>query len=98
MTDAQKQTLLKLARDSITTRFDRQRMELPTDPEFQARRGLFVTLHSAGQLRGCIGLIEARKSIAEEVFSMAREAAFGDPRFPALRRDEWTKLRSKSQF
>lgn len=92
MNDGQKKTLLKLARDSIASRFDRGGVELPSDPELQQKRGLFVSLHLDGDLRGCIGLIEARQTIASGVFEMAREAAFGDPRFLPLRRDELDRL------
>ncbi len=92
MTDTQKKTLLKLARDAIASRFDDSQVELPTNPEFEAKRGLFVTLHSEGELLGCIGLIEPRQSIAQEVFAMAREAAFGDPRFPPLQQEDLAKV------
>lgn len=92
MTDAQKQTLLRLAREAILSRFDPSQPELPAEPEFQAKRGLFVTLRLDGDLRGCIGLIQPRRSIAEEVVEMAREAAFGDPRFPPLRREELPRI------
>ncbi|MDD3144380.1 MAG: AmmeMemoRadiSam system protein A [Candidatus Cloacimonetes bacterium] len=93
MTDEQKKILLRLARAAIASRFTHSPLELPDDPEFQARRGLFVTLHSQGDLRGCIGLIEARRTIAEEVVHMARSAAFDDPRFPPLRPEELDKIR-----
>ncbi|MBP7205537.1 MAG: AmmeMemoRadiSam system protein A [Candidatus Cloacimonetes bacterium] len=92
MNDDQKKTLLKLARDSIASRFNRGQVDPPAEPEFQQKRGLFVSLHLEGDLRGCIGLIEARQTIARGVFEMAREAAFGDPRFPPLRRDELDRL------
>lgn len=92
MTESQKQTLLSLARNAIRSRFDNSKVELPSDAEFQAKRGLFVTLNLDGDLRGCIGMIEPRRSIAEEVVAMARAAAFRDPRFPPLSWQEFGQI------
>jgi AmmeMemoRadiSam system protein A len=54
--------------------------------------GAFVTLHkqsgSGRNLRGCIGRMTANLPLEEVVRVMAREAAFGDPRFPPLRPGE----------
>lgn len=44
----------------------------------------FVTLHRAGELRGCIGSMLAYRPLLEDVQSNARAAAFSDPRFPPL--------------
>ncbi|MCL2880867.1 MAG: AmmeMemoRadiSam system protein A, partial [Treponema sp.] len=46
--------------------------------------GAFVTLHKGGNLRGCIGRMTANFPLEETVRIMAKEAAFGDPRFPPL--------------
>lgn len=64
--------------------------ELP--PPLQEPRGAFVTLKRHGQLRGCIGQIEARRPLAETVSRMALAAAFQDPRFPPVTADEWDDL------
>jgi AmmeMemoRadiSam system protein A len=47
-----------------------------------------VTLHKQGRLRGCIGQIHARQPLVRTVAEMAVAAAFEDPRFPPLRREE----------
>ncbi|HSN14411.1 MAG TPA: AmmeMemoRadiSam system protein A, partial [Anaeromyxobacteraceae bacterium] len=47
--------------------------------------GAFVTLHVAGELRGCIGMFRAFGTLAETVARMAVAAAAEDPRFPAIR-------------
>src|SRR6267378_2730065 len=49
----------------------------------------FVTLLCAGKLRGCVGSLEAARPIGADVADNALGAAFRDPRFPALTRDEW---------
>ena len=53
----------------------------------------FVTLTKDGQLRGCIGSLSATRPMGEDVASNARAAAFQDPRFPKLKRDEWPRCR-----
>jgi AmmeMemoRadiSam system protein A len=52
----------------------------------------FVTLRLDRALRGCIGSIEARQSLLLDVKANAVGAAFRDPRFPRLRRDEFAGL------
>jgi len=51
-------------------------------------RGAFVTLKKAGQLRGCIGYIEAVKPLAATIEEMAKAAAFSDWRFNPVRTEE----------
>ncbi len=52
----------------------------------------FVTLNLDGQLRGCIGSLEARRPLVEDVAENAFAAAFRDPRFPPLRPEEYPRL------
>ncbi len=49
----------------------------------------FVTVLKAGELRGCIGSLEATRPLGADVAENALGAAFRDPRFPALRAEEW---------
>ncbi|HXM80914.1 MAG TPA: AmmeMemoRadiSam system protein B [Burkholderiales bacterium] len=49
----------------------------------------FVTLLRERELRGCVGSLEAARPIGADVADNALGAAFRDPRFPALTRDEW---------
>ena len=55
-------------------------------------RATFVTLHVDAQLRGCIGTLEARRLLVEDVVGNAWSAAFRDPRFPALTWPEYERL------
>jgi hypothetical protein len=55
--------------------------------------GAFVTLKKHGQLRGCIGFIEARKPSYETVRDMAQAAAFSDPRFSPVTQKEFEDLK-----
>jgi AmmeMemoRadiSam system protein A len=56
------------------------------------KRGAFVTLHELGELRGCIGYIEAVKPLYEAVADMAVAASTEDPRFPRVRPEELGKI------
>jgi AmmeMemoRadiSam system protein A len=50
--------------------------------------GAFVTIHKEGTLRGCIGRMNAMETLEKTIRVMALEAAFGDPRFSPLSKDE----------
>ena len=57
-------------------------------PALRAQRAAFVTLNRAGQLRGCIGHLEATQPLVRDVADNAFAAAFRDPRFLPLAPDE----------
>jgi AmmeMemoRadiSam system protein A len=84
--EKEKNEMLRLARETI--RLGLGGKKLPqTGMEFPAleeRRGVFVTLHRNGELRGCIGYPLPVKPLGEAVVEMAKAAAFEDPRFPPL--------------
>lgn len=61
--------------------------------EYLKEQGVFVTLYKDQQLRGCIGNIQAEGTIFESVIENARNAAFGDPRFSSLTKDEFLDVR-----
>jgi AmmeMemoRadiSam system protein B/AmmeMemoRadiSam system protein A len=88
--------LIKLARQTISEKLGRYSEELDPgslqDKDFEARRGTFVTLTIGGQLRGCIGSLQASESILEGVKRNAVNAAFRDPRFPDLDEKELDKI------
>lgn len=67
-----------------------------TDPELPQRAGAFVSLHSQGMLRGCIGTIApTQPTLADEVVHNAVQAATADPRFPAVAEHELDDLEIK---
>ncbi|MBI1943850.1 MAG: AmmeMemoRadiSam system protein B [Betaproteobacteria bacterium] len=49
----------------------------------------FVTLTRDGKLRGCMGSLEFARPLGEDVAANALAAAFEDPRFGKLSREEW---------
>ena len=83
MNDKQKQTLLKVACDTVEAVITRRPVPKPQsdDPELNAYCGCFVTLKNKGQLRGCIGQFISEGPLIELVSQMAKASATGDPRF-----------------
>ncbi|MBF0097400.1 MAG: AmmeMemoRadiSam system protein B [Magnetococcales bacterium] len=53
----------------------------------------FVTLTKHGQLRGCIGSLQAHRPLAVDLLDNAVAAALRDPRFPAVTVAELAELR-----
>lgn len=96
LTLEEQQTLLHLAREAME--YGVRGKKLPTlDKETLSARlheqgASFVTLTIRGQLRGCIGALEAYQPLAEDVREHARAAALEDPRFPPVREDELSRV------
>jgi AmmeMemoRadiSam system protein A len=65
---------------------------LPLTGPLGEARGAFVTLHVAGDLRGCIGSFRPLGSLAETVARMAVAAASEDPRFVPIRAEDLSAL------
>lgn len=61
-------------------------------PRLKQIRGVFVTLQKGEHLRGCIGCISGNEILAQTVSKMAVSAAFRDPRFPPVRKEELPQL------
>jgi len=84
--------LISIARASIAETLGLPHMSIDTLAQdntwLQEKAACFVTLTQKGQLRGCIGTLEAHRSLLEDVKHNANAAAFSDTRFSPLRRDE----------
>ena len=82
--------LLALARGAIGAQLGLNAAPVPPDELWlRITRATFVTLKKAGELRGCIGTLEAHRPLAEDVTANAVAAAFRDPRFPPLAKEEF---------
>lgn len=89
MTDARGEVLIPIARNAIAGELDMPRGQISHDlPWLQEKGATFVTLTQQQRLRGCIGSLEARRTLLLDVQSNARAAAFQDPRFAPLREEE----------
>ncbi len=92
--EAHARTLLAIARNSIEAALGTVApKELPDERWLRPTRATFVTLTQNGGLRGCIGSLEAHRSLGEDVSHNARAAALSDPRFPPLMREELGRTR-----
>jgi len=90
--------LLSNARETIAAELEGRKPAYPkTEPDENSSLykpcGAFVSLHTIKEhsLRGCIGRMTANLPLIETVRLMAREAAFGDPRFPPLKKEELSR-------
>jgi AmmeMemoRadiSam system protein A len=90
LTDDEKQTLKKIAYESIRDSLDgsSQGDRPHVSPKLKEKCGAFVSLHKQERLRGCIGHFGEDIPLHEIVAEMARAAAFEDPRFMPVTADE----------
>jgi uncharacterized protein len=80
--------LLKLARDSIDVTFKDSDLDTSKVGHLTQLRGCFVTLHKNNQLRGCIGFPKPIMPLYEQIITATKAAAFEDPRFQPLSKNE----------
>ena len=89
------QYLVEVAKNAIATYLETGRRPfIPEDcpEELKEELGVFVTLNKKHKLRGCIGYPEPVKSLIESTIDVAIAAAFDDPRFPELKKEEYNDL------
>lgn len=91
-----RQRLIRVARSAIEAHLYGQ-TELNPDPmdypePLREIRASFVTLTLFGELRGCIGTLEARYPLVVDVAHHAVDSAFEDPRFPPLTEPEYLDI------
>jgi AmmeMemoRadiSam system protein A len=93
----EKLLLLSIARDAVSAAAQGDRLpnldlaSLP--PALREKGASFVTLTSRGQLRGCIGALEASQPLALDVQEHAEAAATQDFRFPPVTPQEILSIR-----
>lgn len=95
LTPDERTTLLKIARQSLIDAANgHHAAPLPEDlpPALLEIGASFVTLTVRGQLRGCIGTLEAYQPLAKDVRQRAAQAATQDYRFPKVRPSEVDKI------
>jgi MEMO1 family protein len=84
--------LLARARNAIAQALGVAPGPAPAHPALHETGATFVTLKRAGELRGCIGTLHAQRTLHEDVQAHALAAAFDDPRFEPLAREEFASL------
>jgi AmmeMemoRadiSam system protein A len=98
LNDYQKRILIHIARLAIEKELGIERITVPLD-EIKMDRiykskeyGSFVTLHKKQRLRGCIGYITPFSPLMDQIEHCAIAAAFQDPRFSPLTKDEYNDI------
>ncbi len=86
------QTLLHLARAAIGQELGFKSHDLPRTAWLEEPGATFVTLILNGRLHGCIGSLEASRPLIDDVRYNAVAAAFQDPRYPALTKEEFANI------
>ena len=92
LSEAHRHYLLRAARNAIRTALRIPLLPVPEGDvipeELRENRATFVTLTLRGELRGCIGTLDAHRPLIADVEDNARMAAFEDSRFAPLQPDE----------
>ncbi|HEY0874067.1 MAG TPA: AmmeMemoRadiSam system protein A [Vicinamibacterales bacterium] len=88
LAEAQRQWLLRVAREAIERHLHGEGDPDLPDSGLPDASGVFVTIKIRGELRGCLGVLEMRAPLVDEVVRCARDSATLDPRFLPLTADE----------
>lgn len=92
-TEEQQRTLVDIAKRAVARCVNGSEPgDVPPIPGLPDATGAFVTLKKRGELRGCIGTLECRRPLPEEVARVAVSAAREDPRFEPVRPSELADL------
>ncbi len=93
LSEQEKDYLRKLAWLSIKKQFEPEtEIPEPLTEKLGQHLGAFVTLKKNDMLRGCIGHVVGDKPVWETLKEMAIQAAFNDPRFPPLKKEELDEI------
>lgn len=85
--------VIDVCKKSILSVLNKKELELENIPPlFDGLGACFVTLEKGGELRGCIGSIIAHNSLIVDLVKNAQNAAFSDPRFERLKKDEFDDI------
>ncbi len=88
---------IRLARQAIAYYHENSEyMMIPdyvTEDMLNSRQGVFVSIKKQGKLRGCIGTINpTTDNVASEIIKNSVYAAFEDPRFMPVKKDEMAEV------
>ena len=93
LTKEERRELLNIARTSVSSYVNASGADISTSLDgLQRKGGVFVTIHKHGNLRGCIGIFASDNPLYKTVAEMAAKAAFKDPRFSPLTKDELKEI------
>jgi AmmeMemoRadiSam system protein A len=87
--------LVRLAKRTVESYIRRGEVVQPRrlSAEMKEQSGVFVSIHTLGELRGCIGTFEPQHdNVAEEIVANAISSATRDPRFLPVTKGELRHL------
>ena len=88
-TPEERAILLRLAHEAIESALEHRELSTVASTSHLAElRGAFTTLYLAGNLRGCVGYVFPVSPLYKTIAETARAAAFDDPRFSPVTREE----------
>lgn len=90
--EAQQRALVEIARGAVMETITGRPSDARAPGDLPDATGAFVTLKKRGALRGCIGTLECRRPLAEEIARVAVSAAREDPRFDPVSPSELAEL------
>ena len=90
-----KHYMVEIAKDSIRESLENikiiDKVKLMEEyPELAQKGAVFVTIEKRHSLRGCIGSLVAHRTLIDDLVENAKSAAFKDPRFPPLTKEEFS--------
>ena len=90
--EVERKKLLEISRQTLLFYFEcGKKLEIDTkklNKKFLEKKATFVTLTLGDQLKGCVGNILPKFPLYKDVINNSLSAAFADPRFPNLEKDE----------
>ncbi len=92
LTAEQGARVVQIARAALHAAVGGPAVAAASDEDLQLPGASFVTLTQQGQLRGCIGSLQAHRPLAQDVRANAQAAALHDPRFSPVRASEAPEL------
>ena len=90
-----KNKLLTLARQTLQAYFENKKPLIPDEikQKYSKKQACFVTLTKQDELRGCIGSLQPRQELYKDVIENTISAAFHDPRFFPLSKEELKQIK-----
>lgn len=90
LSESDRHSLLQLARRAVVQAVSLCELpdQIPNSGIFAELCGVFVTLFVRNEMRGCIGVIEAKEPLGEAVTRCAASAALQDPRFTPINQED----------
>lgn len=87
--------LLELSYNTIGSFLENKKLNIPNEiiKKYCKKQACFVTITINDELRGCIGSLEPIQELYKDIIENSINAAFRDPRFPGLSKEEFDEIK-----